>query len=221
MSFESLHTFCNSSRKQRKKKKSPGNRTAHVSLPIRLDQTFSLVFLKSCRPNANGEWLRSSVRPDFVPTSFDLFFPSPFLLPPRSLKHWKLPWWLANLSEINLMGSACACLPRGCAFTAVLLIYSWKTALQCPSFCRASWPTHDYYFFFFALVLRHLFLCSLYFSLQISLLSPSLSEQLTSSKVAKPELQATCDSVWETLTAPRYSKTTFRIFFFFLFFLLL
>lgn len=71
-----------------------------------------------------------------------------------------------------------------------------------PLFCRASWPTHDFFsFFFFALVLRHLFLCALYFSLQISLLSPSLSEQLTSSKVAKPELQATRDSVWDSDSA--------------------
>lgn len=51
-----------------------------------------------------------------------------------SLKHFKLWWWLANLSQINLMGSACTHSPHGCAFTAVLLIYSWKTTLQCPSF---------------------------------------------------------------------------------------
>lgn len=52
----------------------------------------------------------------------------------QSLKHFKLWWWLANLSQINLMGSACTHSPHGCAFTAVLLIYSWKTTLQCPSF---------------------------------------------------------------------------------------
>lgn len=132
-----------------------------------------------------------------------IFFLSPrssFRLSPRSLKQWKLQWWLANLSEINLMGSAFARLPRGCAFTAVLLIYSWKTALQCPSIAeRCGQPR--IFFFFFAWVLRHLFLCTLYFSLQISLLSPSLSEQLTSSKVAKPELQATRYCVWDSDSA--------------------
>lgn len=51
-----------------------------------------------------------------------------------SLKHFKLWWWLANLSQINLMDSACTHSPHGCAFTAVLLIYSWNNTLQCPSF---------------------------------------------------------------------------------------
>lgn len=49
-----------------------------------------------------------------------------------SLKHFKLRWWLANLSEINLMGSACAHSPHGCTFMVVLLIFSWKATLQCP-----------------------------------------------------------------------------------------
>ncbi len=51
-----------------------------------------------------------------------------------SLKHFKLWWWLANLSQISLMGSACTHSPHGRDFTAVLLIYSWKTTIRCPSF---------------------------------------------------------------------------------------
>lgn len=108
-----------------------GSEASRVYLPIRLNKSFYLSF-KICRANANPGFLsRPSLffmrhQTIFFFSSFDLFF--------QSLKHWKLRWWLANLSEINLMGSACTHLPHGCAFTAVLLIYSWKTALQCPSF---------------------------------------------------------------------------------------
>lgn len=45
------------------------------------------------------------------------------------------------------MGCAFARLPRGCAFTAVLLIYSWKMALQCPSFAeRRDQPMISFFF---------------------------------------------------------------------------
>lgn len=87
------------------------------------------------------------------------------------------------------MGSACARLPRGCAFTAVLLIYSWKTALWCPSFAERRGQPVIFFFLRYIVIFS-----SLFFPPNFSPISPSLSEQLTSSKVAKPELQTTCDS---------------------------